>query len=63
MPKNPDDLTLEDIKRMDDGEFRQFVFLRLNDIRGTVHKLDSRQWATVAGILITIATVVISAIA
>jgi hypothetical protein len=62
MPKNPDGLSLEDIRKMDDGEFRQFVFLKLNNIDGTVRKLDTRVWAVLAGILVTIATVVVNAL-
>ena len=59
---NPDSISIEDIQRMSQREFRVYMFFKLNSIDSSVRKMDSRQWATIAGIIVTIGTVILSAV-
>lgn len=47
---------------MSSREYRTYTFLKLNSIDGTVRKLDTRLWALLVGIVITVTTVIGSAV-
>jgi len=51
---NPDSVSLEDVKEMDGGEFRQYTYLKFEELCDDVSKVDRRQWAILSGIVITI---------
>lgn len=60
---NPDSITLEDVREMSEGEFRQWVFLKINEVCGKVTKVESRQWIILSGIIITILLILVRAFA
>lgn len=47
---------------MSPREFRQYSFLKLNHIDDNVHNLDIRLWGVLGGIIVTVATVIGSAV-
>jgi len=51
---NPDSVSLEDVQGMDEGEFRQWAYLKINEICDKLDKVESRQWGILSGIVITI---------
>lgn len=64
---NPDSVTLEDIKRMGAGEFRQWTFLRLNSIDEKLRghdkrfgKIESMLWGLLIAIIATLLAAVFS---
>jgi len=51
---NPDSVSLEDVQGMDEGEFRQWSYLKINEICDKLGKVQDRQWFILSGIVITI---------
>jgi len=51
---NPDSVSLEDVQGMDEGEFRQWSYLKINEICDKLGKVENRQWMILSGIIITI---------
>jgi len=51
---NPDSVSLEDVQSMSEGEFRQWSYLKINEICDKLGKVENRQWMILSGIVITI---------
>ena len=56
---NPDSVNLDDVKKMDEGEFRQYTYLKFEELCDDVSKLDKRQWGILSGIVITILLILV----
>lgn len=66
---NPNSITLRDIQNMSSREFRQWDFMKMNDMgedikktENVVRRLDTKLWGVLVAIIITLATVVTTAI-
>jgi len=51
---NPNSVDLDDVKGMDEGEFRQYTYLKFEELCDDMSKVDKRQWGIISGIVITI---------
>jgi len=51
---NPDSVSLEDVQGMSEGEFRQWTYLKINEICDKLGKVENRQWIILGSILLTI---------
>jgi len=51
---NPDSISLEDVQDMGKSEFRQWSYLKINEICDKLGKVENRQWMILSGIIITI---------
>lgn len=48
---NPDSITLEDIKRMSQQEFRQYSFIMLERLNGRTGTIENRLWWILGSII------------
>jgi len=51
---NPDSVSLEEFKEMNQGEARTWLYVKLNDLSEQVDKIDKRLWVILGSILLTI---------
>lgn len=59
---NPDSVSLEDIKEMRPGEFRQWTFLMIQRLDERTRRIDQRLWMVLATIILSILLVILTAL-
>ena len=58
---NPNSVSLEEFKEMDQGEARTWLYVKLNDLSEQVDRIDKRLWGVLTGVIIVILLILVRA--